>query len=72
MKKNSFSVNGNIKVCAFCKYWYDPTNTAIFPKDTRIGAWEYDYEAKKLCIKTNRNCLGGAIACRDYECKIPR
>ena len=71
MKKNSYDIRGRIKVGAFCKYWYDPTNSAIFPKDTRIGAWEYDYEAKMLCIKTNQKRLGGAIACKDYECKIP-
>ncbi len=72
MKKNSFSTKGNIKVCAFCKYWYDPTNTAIFPKDLKIGAWEYDYEAKKPCTLNGQTRMGGSIACNKYECKVPK
>ena len=26
----------NTKICAFCKYWYDPTNSAIKPKNTVV------------------------------------
>ncbi len=72
MKTNLFNINGRIRVCAFCKFWYDPTNSAIRPKNPRMGHWEYDYEAKNVCTKTNQTHLGGKMACSDYECKIPR
>ena len=27
----------HVKKCAFCKKWYDPTNSAIAPKSPVIG-----------------------------------
>ena len=30
----------HVKKCAFCKNWYDPTNSAITPKSPAIGMWE--------------------------------
>lgn len=35
------------KKCAFCKYWYDPTNSAISPRSPKINLWEYDDKCKK-------------------------
>ncbi|MBC8563584.1 hypothetical protein H8704_13335 [Lachnospiraceae bacterium NSJ-37] len=29
--------------CAFCKHWYDPTNSHIQPKSPRINLWQYDH-----------------------------
>lgn len=37
-----------IKKCAFCKYWYDPTNSAISPRSPKINLWEYD---DKITVK---------------------
>lgn len=57
------------KRCAFCKYWYDPTNSAISPKNTIIGVWRYDEKAKKLCTKRNIHKYAFEI-CHYYESKI--
>mgnify|MGYP007065843000 CR=1 FL=1 len=38
--------------CAFCKYWYDPTNSAIRPLKNR-GVWEYDITIKCNCRLMN-------------------
>ncbi len=43
-------VPGRTKRCAFCKNWYDPTNSAIRPKHPSIGLWEYDTRAKQKCL----------------------
>ena len=63
----------NIKVtkkCAFCKYWYDPTNAHIKPIAPGIGLWEYDTNAKCKCLKmTNTQRLAG-LSCKQYECKF--
>lgn len=59
----------NTKICAFCKYWYDPTNSAIQPKNTVVGFWEYNSDAKNKCIKTNLNKPSWS-SCGKYECKL--
>lgn len=56
------------KVCAFCKSWYDPTNSAIKPK-TGKGFWEFDTKIKCKCRE--RNVITRAIqTCSKYEAKI--
>lgn len=58
-----------IKKCAFCKYWYDPTNSAIFPRSPKINLWDFDTTAKMKCL--NKNCDMNANAfCNKYECKL--
>ena len=72
--KAQHNVKGRIRICAFCKYWYDPTNSAIFPKFPQQGLWEYDREAKFPCLKNSnaRNLKPShANACDKFECKIP-
>lgn len=44
--------NGTIKRCAFCKYWYDPTNTAISPTFGK-GKWLYETGIKNKCMQKN-------------------
>lgn len=62
----------SMKICAFCKYWYDPSNSAIYPKNPLTGLWEYEREAKNLCTKgvykSPRASYGPA--CPEYECKV--
>ncbi len=57
------------KMCAFCKYWYDPCNSCIQPKAPNIGVWWYDYKAKKMCTKKGVERQARS-SCRDYECKV--
>ena len=59
------------KKCAFCKYWYDPTNSAIAPKCPGIGMWEIkDINQKCMCMKKNIPMPANAFCSRDYCCKL--
>lgn len=61
----------NSHKCAFCKYWYDPTNSAIEPKSPNIGLWTIkDTNQKALCTKRNQKMQATAFCPRDYECKL--
>lgn len=42
------------RFCAFCKYWYDPTNSAIEPVGGSSGFWRFDMSKEALCMKTVR------------------
>lgn len=69
---SSFTVNiKHIKKCAFCKYWYDPANSAITPKAPNIGLWEIkDINQKNLCLKKNIPMSANAFCSNDYEGKL--
>lgn len=57
------------KICALCKYWYDPTNLYIKPVNTVAGFWEYESEAKCKCLKTNMQKLSWN-SCSKYQPKF--
>ena len=59
----------SVKMCAFCKYWYDPTNSAISPRAPQIGMWEYDNTCRKKCLIKNFD-MNASSFCSKYECKI--
>lgn len=61
--------NTSIKKCAFCKNWYDPTNSAIRPKFTNVGLWEYDKSQKAKCLIDNMEHPSFSF-CRKFECKV--
>lgn len=69
---SSTVVNINsIKKCAFCKHWYDPTNSAIAPKSPSIGLWEIkDTNQKCLCLKRNIKMSATAFCSSWYEKKL--
>lgn len=58
-----------VKKCVFCKYWYDPTNSAISPRSPRINLWDYNERAKMKCLQKNCDMVAGAF-CNKYECKL--
>lgn len=61
----------NTRKCAFCKNWYDPTNSAIEPRTPKINLWEIkDTNQKCLCLKRNYKMQAGAFCSSDYECKL--
>lgn len=68
----TFNVKSGQKLCAFCKYWNDPANSAISPKLHAVGIWEYDKKAEAVCVKRGCKRSGYLVGCNDYECKIPR
>lgn len=55
-------------ICAFCRFWYDPTNSAIAPEKGR-GFWLYDDQAMKKCTKMNVP-KASWCRCSDYQCKV--
>ena len=57
------------KNCAFCKNWYDPTNSCIRPKQLGIGFWEYDTTAIKKCLISGYNKQSW-FSCSKFQCKI--
>lgn len=66
----SFKLNGNFNQrCAFCKYWYDPTNQYINPQDPNHNIWKFDTTAKCLCLKWNLK-KGAGMRCDEFENKI--
>ena len=61
----------HMKKCAFCKHWYDPTNSAIAPKAPQIGLWEIkDINQKCLCMKKNINMVANGFCAAGYDCKL--
>lgn len=69
---SSAVINAKImKKCAFCKHWYDPTNSAIAPKAPVIGLWEIkDINQKSMCLKKNIQMPANAFCLNDFEKKI--
>ena len=61
----------HIKKCAFCKNWYDPTNSAIAPKSPAIGLWEIrDINQKCTCLVKNIPMSANAFCSSHFEKKI--
>lgn len=59
-----------IKKCAFCRHWYDPTNSAIEPRAPQIGLWTIrDTNQKNKCLLKNLSMSAGAF-CGKYESKL--
>lgn len=58
------------KKCAFCKHWYDPTNSAIEPKAPNINLWRFDEKKRCKCLKRNIDRPAFATCSSDYECKL--
>ncbi|MCF0111736.1 MAG: hypothetical protein HUJ58_07535 [Erysipelotrichaceae bacterium] len=59
----------SVHKCAFCKYWYDPTNSAITPRNARLNLWRFDENAKCMCMKKNFE-MKAIATCPHYECKL--
>ena len=67
MKGIARANNTSSKKCAFCKNWYDPTNSAIKPRGPIM--WEYDMEIKCLC-RVKKLPMKGFQSCSKFESKI--
>lgn len=57
------------KKCAFCKYWYDPTYSAIRPKSPKINLWELDESVRKMCLRKDHETEALSY-CSYYSCKL--
>lgn len=57
------------KKCVFCIHWDDPENNYIRPVYNMDNKWEYDFDAKRMCLR--RKTYTPSIAfCPDFKCKI--
>lgn len=54
--------------CAFCKHWYDPTNSAIKPLPGNW--WEFDREKEARCMNSVGLKTKGRHTCNKFELKI--
>ncbi len=64
------NLKSNVKKCAFCKHWYDPTNSAIEPKAPNIGLWEVvDTRMRKKCLLYNSD-RPAMHFCSKFEMKL--
>ena len=68
MSKKTINIK-TTKKCAFCKYWYDPTNSAINPKSPKNNLWEYDEKAKCMCLQRNYD-MSADTSCGEYKLKL--
>lgn len=64
----SINIKG-CKKCAFCKYWYDPTNASINPKSPQVNVWEYDERAMRMCLKSGMKVSAGS-SCGKFVGKL--
>ena len=58
-----------VKICAFCKYWYDPTNQHIKPKNPMSGIWYFDKNAKSQCM-LNSTKKRSDSGCNKFDKKV--
>ena len=65
--------NVNIKYarkCAFCKFWYDPTNSNIQPVSPKIGIWQInDTNMRCMCLKKNLQ-VPAHTSCQMYQGQV--
>lgn len=66
----NISTNGSAKkICAFCRSWYDPTNSCIRPVYPKMGMWEFERTMKSLCTKSNGQRFAWQT-CPKFEYKL--
>ncbi|MCR5703058.1 MAG: hypothetical protein K6G85_00435 [Eubacterium sp.] len=69
MKRKVYKGSYNGKhVCAFCKNWWDPTNSVIVP--LQGGAYEFETNEQRECSKRNNLKTRANFVCNKYEPKM--
>lgn len=58
------------RLCAFCKNWYDPTNSAIEPTSSPVSWKVKDTMQKNVCLAKNNFKTSAGAGCPKYECKL--
>lgn len=62
-------INEKVRKCAFCKYWYDPTNSALEPTFGK-GMWRIDTDMKNKCRLKNISKMPAGNFCNNFESKL--
>ena len=55
--------------CGICKYWFDPTYSAIKPVAPQINLWEMDGNVRKMCLQSGME-KAATNSCSKFRCKI--
>lgn len=56
--------------CAFCKNWYDPTNSNIKPVAPKIKLWAIlDSQKKAMCLHYGTEKVA-MLSCQHFELKL--
>jgi len=64
----SLASKTNSKICVMCRFWYDPTWSALKPY---IGdSYKYDSNARKECSQHGNNIMPAYHTCADFQSKI--
>lgn len=72
-KVKKINVRNTLLKCAFCKHWYDPTNSHIRPVkgDAFMNWWEYDVDVDSMCDILHKQ-VPSQGCCTKIERKIPK
>lgn len=62
--------SSNMKKCAFCAHWYDPTNSVISPKKGFKNMWEFTTDVKKPCLEHGNQERQSHYICPKFKCKL--
>jgi len=69
-KRTVLKDSSQMKVCAFCKYWYDPSNSVIAPKHGVRNHWEYETGEVRICSVVGNHNRKSENRCSKFESKI--
>lgn len=58
------------RYCAFCKNWYDPTNSTIEPTRSPFSWKIKNTLQKNVCLARNNITTSALSSCPKYECKL--
>ena len=61
--------NEKVRKCAFCKHWYDPTNSALEPAFGK-GMWRIEPSMKSKCLLNNISKSATSAPCYKFESKL--
>lgn len=61
--------NDNIKHCAFCVNFFDPTCSCISPVPGQPGRWFYEANEKRQCKVLSREWSSSGT-CKQFKCKL--
>lgn len=62
-------LDGKVRKCVFCKYWYDPANLALEPAFGK-GIWRVNSSIKNKCLLNNISKSAICASCHKFESKF--
>ncbi|MFA7056653.1 MAG: hypothetical protein WC155_03715 [Candidatus Cloacimonadales bacterium] len=68
IRMKSTANSKHTRICAFCRFWIDPANTALTHKYGDI--WEYESTIEKPCMKNGNLNKPAWAGCGKFEGKF--